>query len=150
MDNKKKFQYEDIVNLPHHESLYRRRMPIGDRAAQFSPFAALTGHDDAIRETERRTEKRIDLDEDQKIRLDEKFCEIKARIDQRPCVTLTCFKEDALKEGGSYEDVTVIVRGIDFCSRALLTEEGFFVPIDDVYDIKFMNGEGDFECSENC
>lgn len=143
------FEYEDIVDLPHHVSLNRKRMSAHDRAAQFSPFAALTGHDAAIKETARRTDRRIELDENQKAMLDEKLWQIRANLEKHPKVVITYFKEDLLKEGGAYEDISVTVRGIDISRRVFLTKEGFYISIDDIYAIEFSDEGGCSICSEN-
>nr|MCR5627689.1 hypothetical protein [Lachnospiraceae bacterium] len=85
-------KYADIIDMPHHVSPTRPRMGRLERAAQFSPFAALTGYDDAVVETGRLTSDRIILDEDKKNILDYKFSLINDKIDTRPTVTVTYFK----------------------------------------------------------
>ena len=96
-------EYADIINLPHHVSKTRPKMSMHDRAAQFSPFAALTGYDAAIKETARWTDEKIDLDETSKVSLDEKLLFIMSRLAEKPVVTITYFKKDDRKDGGTYE-----------------------------------------------
>lgn len=95
-------KYEDIIDLPHHVSARHPQMSRQDRAAQFSPFAALTGLDAALQETARLTDRRITLDEYEQAALDERLQALRAQIARHPRVTVTYFVEDTLKEGGAY------------------------------------------------
>ena len=95
-------KYDDIINLPHHISKKHPQMTLEARAAQFAPFAALTGYDDEIRETARLTNRRIDLDEEAKSILDNKIKIILEQISQRPTVSLTYFIPDLKKDGGKF------------------------------------------------
>ena len=106
-------RYDDIINLPHHVSAVRKRMSMHDRAAQFSPFAALTGYDDAIDETARLTDKQFELSEDERNRLDEQLRLIADRIEEQPELEVTYFQPDELKEGGAYLTTRGCVRRID-------------------------------------
>ena len=94
--------YKDIINLPHHVSSKRPQMPMLDRAAQFSPFPALTGYDDAIHETGRLTDEKIDLSEEEKEALDRKQQILMERLGDHPALTVTYFVPDAKKSGGAY------------------------------------------------
>ena len=94
-------KYSDIIDLPHHVSTKHPHMSPEDRAAQFSPFAALTGYDDAIRETGRLTERRVELDDEELARLDEKFHILQEHLEEQPVVRFTYFKPDMRKEGGA-------------------------------------------------
>ena len=94
-----KKEYEDIIGLPHHVSKVHPQMSIYDRAAQFSPFAALTGHEAAIQETARLTEEQAELNEDKKEELNEKLQELMAHAEEHLAVTVTYFKPDDRKEG---------------------------------------------------
>ena len=94
--------YDDIINLPHHVSTRHPQMSMYDRAAQFSPFAALTGYDDAIQETGRLTEQKIELDEETLEKLDERFQILQEHLGEQPEVRFTYFKPDERKEGGAY------------------------------------------------
>ena len=94
--------YDDIINLPHPTSQRHPRMPIHDRAAIFSPFAALSGHGAAIAETARLTEQRIELDEDTRAELDRKQAVLLEHMDEQPEITITWFQPDERKDGGAY------------------------------------------------
>ena len=94
-------EYGDIINLPHPESRKHPRMSMHDRAAQFSPFAALTGHGAAIAETARLTDNKMELDENYKASLDEKLMIIMAKQKEKPMVVITFFKKDERKAGGA-------------------------------------------------
>ena len=93
--------YEDILHLPHHVSPTRPQMPMEDRAAQFSPFAALVGYDDAIDETARQTEAQITLTEDRKAELDQTMQQLLRQLDRQPTVRLRYFVPDERKAGGA-------------------------------------------------
>lgn len=128
-------KYDDIIDLPHKKSDRRPHMPNLQRAAQFSPFAALTGHSDAIRETARLTEKRIDLDEDSKERLSERLQLLHEERDAEHEVTITYFLADEKKDGGKYVEVTGAVKKIDEYTKTVLMCDGTRIPMDDVIDI---------------
>lgn len=106
-------RYDDILDLPHHQSSTKPHMSISNRAAQFSPFAALTGYDDEIQETARLTDEKIELSDNAKEQLDKKLRIIAEHLDQRPTVSITHFVRDARKDGGSYTTYTGIVKRID-------------------------------------
>ncbi len=132
----KKNRYEDILYLPHHVSKTRPAMSIHDRAAQFSPFAALTGYDDVIVETGRLTQSRSELTEGEKLRLDELLQEIRERIERRPLVSFLCFQEDARKAGGAYKTVTGNVKKLDEVQKAVMLADGTVIAIEEIYDIQ--------------
>ncbi len=127
--------YDDIINLPHHTSPTRRRMSLYDRAAQFSPFAALTGYDAAITETARLTDKKIELDEYEKADLSERLCMIQDLKDERPEVSITYFIPDKKKSGGEYITVTGRVKKIDEHGRTVVMQDATKIPIDDILEI---------------
>ena len=116
------FPYKDIIDLPHHQSAGRKHMSLYDRAAQFAPFAALTGYDDIIAETGRLTDGMLDLPEDVKDELDRRFVLLTSMIHNgyRPEVTVTYVVPDKTKEGGSYESYTGEVKKIDSTLRTLV------------------------------
>lgn len=116
--------YSDIINLPHHVSRRHPQMPLESRAAQFSPFAALTGYDAAIDETARETEDMKELTEDRLLMLDQKLMLLRECISRRPKVTVTYFEPDARKEGGAYISRTGIVKKIDDITHSLTLESG--------------------------
>lgn len=107
------FPYEDIVNLPHPVSPYHVPMPLLQRAAQFAPFAALTGYDEAIEETGRKTEDRVTLSESEIAILNRKLQMLEQILDRRPEVSITYFIPDPRKKGGSYHTVSGSVKKID-------------------------------------
>lgn len=131
-----KYNYNDIINLPHPVSQKHPQMSLYDRAAQFSPFAALTGHEEAIRETARQTEAWVDLDEDRKEELNEKMQEIVEHLNEAPEVTLTYFKEDEKKEGGSYVTVTGRIKKWREYEQQLVLEDGTVVALEKVFGIE--------------
>ena len=121
-------EYSDIINLPHHVSKKHPQMSMHDRAAQFSPFAALTGHGAAIRETARLT--------DEKMELDEKLLLLMEHLKERPIVVITYFKKDERKSGGSYEMVEGVIRKIDFYERVVVMEDRMRIKIEDIIDME--------------
>lgn len=129
-------KYDDIINLPHHVSTKRPQMSMIDRAAQFSPFAALTGYDAAIKETGRLTDERIDMDESSLERLNRKFQLLVERMDEQPEVTFTYFKPDDRKKGGAYVTVTSSVKKVDLYERVLILRNGVNIPMDEVHTIE--------------
>ncbi len=130
-------RYDDIINLPHHVSENHPHMSMLDRAAQFSPFAALTGHGAAIEETARLTDERIELDENRKEIINEKLKFIAESADDAPEVTVVFFVPDGRKFGGEYVSLTSKVKKIDAYKRDIVFVEGTIVPIDNIYDIRF-------------
>lgn len=128
--------YKDIINLPHHVSKKRKRMSQIDRAAQFSPFAALTGYDAAILETGRLTDKRVELDEGTKAILNEKLTIIADFIKEQPEVIITYFEPDKKKDGGAYVDYRGTVKRIDEYERAVIMTDKTSIPIEQIYDIQ--------------
>lgn len=131
-----KNNYADILDLPHHTSLSRPRMPMSDRAAQFSPFSALTGYDAAIKETGRLTDAKIELGEESLNILNIKFQILMDNLEDNPEVTFTYFKPDERKAGGSYIDVTGTVKKVDDFERLIVMLDGTKIPMDDVVSIE--------------
>lgn len=129
-------KYDDIINLPHHVSKTHKRMPIADRAAQFSAFAALKGYDDAIDETARITENKIELDESEKAVLNERLNIIADNISARPTVSVMYFKPDEKKNGGTYLTVTGSVKKIDEYERQLVMMDGTKIPFNSIIEFK--------------
>ena len=127
--------YEDIINLMHHTSTSRPRMSAHDRAAQFSPFAALTGYDTAIAETARLTDTRVELDEYSKADLNEKLCIIQDQMDLQPEVSITYFQPDKIKSGGAYITANGCVKKIDEYEHAVVMQDATRIPIDDIFEI---------------
>ena len=127
--------YDDIIALPHPEPRTHPRMSLHDRAAQFSPFAALTGHSAAIAETGRLTDSRITLDESEMARVDAELQHLQELLPSRPTVSITYFVPDERKAGGSYQTVTGTVRRIDTANGVVLLTDRREVPIADIFDI---------------
>lgn len=128
-------KYDDIINLPHHESKKHPRMSKEARAAQFAPFAALTGYDDVIKETARLTSERKEIDEELKVILDAKLQIIHEKIDTRPEVTFTYFLPDSKKDGGAYVTVTGNVIKIDKFNQKVILENRTEIPISEIVEI---------------
>ena len=124
--------YDDIINLPHPTSQRHPRMPIRDRAAIFSPFAALSGHGAAIAETARLTERRIELDEDTRAELDRRQAILLGHIDEQPEVTITWFQPDERKDGGAYLTATGRLKKLRELERLLVLADGTEIPLEDV------------------
>ena len=128
--------YEDIIHLPHHVSDKRPQMSAIDRAAQFSPFAALTGYDAAVQETARLTDSRIELDEEAMAALSDRLQIISDHLSEQPQIKVTYFKPDEKKAGGSYITKAGAVNKIDEYERALKLCDGTVIPIEDIYQIE--------------
>lgn len=127
---KETHKYDDIIHLPHHVSSTRPRMSAVDRAAQFSPFAALTGYDAAVKESERLTDEKRELTDDEKSAINEKLQIIAENIEGVPTVTLTYFVPDKRKSGGEYVSKTGELREIDSYARTLVFTDKTVVKID--------------------
>ena len=127
--------YDNIIRLPRHISARHSPMSNFDRAAQFAPFAALTGYDAVIAETARLTDTQIELDEGGKALLDEKLQTIRDHLGENPPVTLCIFCPDSYKSGGAYETIRGHVKKIDPVARCLVLAEGDIIPIDRIYGI---------------
>lgn len=128
--------YDDIINLPRHVSATRPHMAAIDRAAQFSPFAALTGYDTAIKETARLTGERVELDEYMKDVLSDRLQVIAAKLKEHPEIAITYFKPDEKKNGGTYVTVIGPVKKIDEYERIVLMTHGTRIPIDEIISIE--------------
>jgi hypothetical protein len=131
-----KTPYDDIIDLPRHVSSTRPQMSRENRAAQFSPFAALTGHDAAVRETARLTERKIELVESAVADLDMKMSMLVDMIDSRPEITVTHFVPDEKKEGGAYVTITGVARKIDGYERAIVLTSGEKIEISNILEIE--------------
>lgn len=127
--------YDDIIHLSHPVSKKHPQMSLIDRAAQFSPFAALTGHEEAICETARVVEKQIILDEDEKAVLDERLQVIKAHLSEHPKVAITYFKPDSLKQGGTYKTICDKVKKIDEYENKLVFVNGMEIRFEHLIQI---------------
>ena len=124
--------YEDIINLPHHVSKTRPQMSMLDRAAQFSPFAALTGYDAAIKETGRLTDEKIELNEETLTFLNRRIQILVDCLGDQPEVTIPYFKKDERKSGGAYLTITGIVKSVDEYERVIIMQDKSKISMDDV------------------
>lgn len=131
-----KNDYSDIIDHPHYVSKTRPQMSELERAAQFSPFAALTGYDAAISETGRLTDEKIELGEETRAVLDMKQQYLLDMISDQPEITVTYFIPDTKKSGGAYVSVTGNLKRIDEYERLMLLTTGEKIPLDDIMDIE--------------
>ena len=137
MNNK----YADIINLPHHVSKDRPQMSISDRAAQFSPFAALTGYDAAIEETGRLTDSFIELDENKKVELNEKLQFAFEHLKEEITLTITYFRPDIRKSGGSYIKIVGVIKKIDELEQCIILTDGTKIPMKYIYELEMKESE---------
>lgn len=128
--------YDDIIHLPHHISVTRQRMSMIDRAAQFSPFAALVGFDSEIKETGRLTDMKIELDEDAQANLNRKQAYLLEQITEHPALTVTFFVSDMKKAGGKYVTVAGNLKKVDEHERLMILTDGTKIPLDDIAEIE--------------
>lgn len=136
-----KNKYDEIINLPHHVSKTRPCMPMSDRAAQFAPFAALTGYDSAIRETGRQTDAKAELDEDALRMLDIEYQHLLNTLNKKPKVNITYFKPDEKKSGGKYISISGIVKKIDEFKHVITMHDGTSIPIDNIIHLDTKTNE---------
>ena len=129
-------KYDDILHLPHPTSKKHPRMPISDRAAIFSPFAALTGHAAAIQETARLTDQKIELDEDTKAELDRRQAILLEHIAEQPEVTITWFCPDEKKSGGAYVVTVGRLKRVDETAGTLRLADGMTIALDEIVDLQ--------------
>lgn len=128
-------RYDDIIHLPHPTSPKHPRMPISDRAAQFSPFAALTGHEAAVKETARLTDRKIERDESEKAVIDAKLQMISEQVNTQPVVTIIYFVPDEKKAGGAYLTKTGAVRRINEYEKTIEFANRTSVAIEEIVEI---------------
>ena len=135
MNNIKK--YDDIINLPHHISKKHPQMSMEERAAQFAPFAALVGYEDAVEETARITTKRIELNEEEKNILDMKLQMLneQMQVQIHPNITIMYFVPDLKKDGGKYIKISGIVKRIDEYKQLIILDDKTEIPINEIISI---------------
>lgn len=131
-----RFPYEDIVDLPHHVSRKHPQPTMADRAARFTPFAAITGYEEMVLEEARVTDERIEMDESSKAALNEKLNMILEFIDEQPEVSITYFEPDKRKAGGAYVTVTGTVKRIDEYEHLVIMTDGKKINIDEIYNLQ--------------
>ena len=123
-------KYDDIINLPHHVSKTRKPMSMESRAAQFAPFAALSGHDEAVNETARLTSSRMDLSQEM---LDNLSLRLAYALEQGAPVTVTYFQPDAYKDGGKYVTASGIIKKVDDVEGTIVFSDKRTIRLDDIY-----------------
>ena len=128
-------RYDDIINLPHHVSTNHPRMSLHDRAAQFAPFAALVGYDDAVAETARLTESRSELDEQEQRELNAKLCELADHIQEQPEVRIRYFLPDTRKAGGAIVEVSGVIKKMVAADGTIVLADGTVIPISDIIEL---------------
>lgn len=128
-------KYDDIINLPHHVSKKHPKMSLYARSAQFAPFAALTGYEEAIKETARETSARIEIDEEMKSVLDSKIQILLEKISLKPELSITYFIPDFSKDGGQYVTAEGIIKKIDMYNQYIYLEDSTEIPINEIIDI---------------
>lgn len=128
-------KYKDIINLPHRQSTKRPHMSLLDRAAQFAPFAALTGYDDAVKETARLTDEKIEMSEENLNVLNMKYQILVDRLDEEHEVVFTYFIPDKNKSGGAYVEKRGVVKKVDDYERLITLYDGTKIPMDNVLTI---------------
>lgn len=142
MNLKPTHKYDDIIDLPHHQSPRRAGMPMTDRAAQFAPFAALTGYEDVIEETGRLTQPAVELTESSIQNIDEKLQILGKNCRHFPAVTVVYFQPDLRKTGGSYVTATGCVKRVDPCSQLLQFTDGRQIPLAAISELNIENPKG--------
>ena len=129
-------RYDDIIHLPHHVSNRHPQMSMMNRAAQFAPFAALVGHDAAIRETARLTGSKIEMDEYEKEELNRRIRFVENHLGEELSVVIHYFLPDSKKDGGSYVDTAGVVRKIDEYEQEIVLTDGSKIPIDNILTLE--------------
>lgn len=131
-------RYDDIIQLPHHQSTKRAHMSLHDRAAQFAPFAALTGHDAAIEETARLTEDEIILDDTAVADINEKLYEISQHLSEKWKVSITYFRPDVKKQGGAYITDVGIIQKIKEAEQLVIMDSGIVIKMEQIIRIEVV------------
>ncbi len=131
-------KYADILDLPRHRSPRRAAMTAADRAAQFAPFAALTGYDGVLAETGRQTESWRWLEEDRMALLNGLLQQLQRDIGRQPTVRILCYRPDARKQGGAYDVLTGAVRRLDEYRRELVFADGRAISIDTIFELELL------------
>ena len=127
---------DDIINLPHHQSTKHPKMPVLDRAAQFLPFAALSGYDADVKEASRLTTEMPELSEERKKELNDRLQILRKQTTPKSEVTITYFVPDARKEGGSFCTLLGTIKKLDEQKHQIIMENGIIIPINSIYEIQ--------------
>ena len=128
--------YDDIIGLPHHVSANRSHMAVSDRAAQFSPFAALTGHDAAVQETARLTDRKTELDENIKEIINEKLIASALGLSE---ICIEYFQPDGRKSGGVYLNTVGFIKKIDTLKSEIVMSDGKRIPVNCIRDVQIID-----------
>ena len=128
-------QYDDIIDLPHYEPKHHPRMELSRRAAQFMPFAAVTGHAEAVAETGRLTDAQIIPEEDDLAGLDRKLARLRSALSEQPEISILYFVHDEKKDGGAYHRITGAVKKIDDFHRRIVMKDGENIELNDILEI---------------
>ena len=128
--------YDDIINLPRHVSKTHPHMSLADRAAQFSPFAALTGYEDAIKEAGRIVDEKIELSEEEKEEINRQLNYLNEHKKENIQITITYFLKDMKKSGGSYRQITSNLKRLDEIEKIILLADNTILRIDDIRKIQ--------------
>ncbi len=134
--SKQSHAYDDIIDLPHPVSQRHPQMPMELRAAQFAPFAALSGYEEVLQETERLTDPKSALGEDAQAALARTLSQLAARAAEQPAITVRYFLPDARKAGGAYRTVTGFLKGVDAVAGLLLLTNGVQIPLADLWKME--------------
>lgn len=129
-------EYDDIIHLPHHVSEKRKKMSMVDRAAQFSPFAALTGYEAQIQETARLTDVKNLLSEEEKTQISDALSRLNQKLSSHPEITVTFFREDTKKEGGAYITLTSRLKKIDPLRKSITLSDGSEILMENIKEIR--------------
>ena len=132
-------RYDDMIHMPHPVSVNHPPMGIQERAAQFAPFAALAGHGEAVRETERCTQQRRELDEDYAAVLDSRLQLLRRHILKQPEVSVEYFEPDEGKDGGTYVTVTGKAAGMDVSRQCVVMADGREIPVEEIVEMIFVS-----------
>ena len=129
-------EYDDIINLPHHVSSRHPQMSMLNRAAQFAPFAALTGHAAAIEETARLTDEQHELADDDSEALNQKMAYLRETINEHPTISITYFEPDRKKAGGMYKSIEGQLKNIDDYNQSIVLKSGEVIFLKSILDIQ--------------
>ena len=127
--------YDEIINYPHYELKYHKRMSKSSRASQFASFQALTGYEEEVEETRRLTSEKIELSEDKKTLLNNSLQILEEHIKERPLITITYFEKDKKKRGGSYQEYRGHLKKIDSISHTIILVDKREIPIENIVKI---------------
>ncbi len=130
-------KYDDIINLPYHKNIHRKQMSMENRAAQFAPFAALAGYSEAIKETGRLTDRKIEVNDDLKDYLNYKLMLLKSKIKNKPLVNITYFIKDKYKSGGRYDNITNRLKNIKEIEGYIVLDNNLKIRVDDILNIDY-------------